>query len=301
MTDLALLVPGGSGQLGGELDRQARAAGADVRAPGHAELDVSHPGEVIAAVRDLAARAADAGRSPVVINAAAYTAVDAAEEDERRAFAVNGDGPRLLAAACTSSRVPLVHVSTDYVFSGEAQHPYQPDDPLSPRTAYGRSKAAGEVAVRSSGVSAWVVRTAWVYGPGGPNFVRTMARLEREQDTVSVVDDQHGSPTSAIDLAGGLLELAGQIAAGRAPATRVLHCTGGGETTWFEFARAVFAELEADPERVQPCSTADHPRPAPRPARAVLDNASWLDAGLAPLRPWREGLHAFVAEHRDEL
>lgn len=301
MTELALLVPGGSGQLGGELDRLAREAGADVRAPGHAELDITRAGEVIAAVRDLAARAREGGRTPVVVNAAAYTAVDAAEEDERRAFAVNVDGPRLLAAACSSSRVPLVHVSTDYVFSGESERPYEPSDPLSPRSAYGRTKAAGEVAVQASGASAWVVRTAWVYGPGGSNFVRTMAQLQREKDTVQVVDDQHGSPTSATDLAAGLLQLVGLIATGKAPAQRTLHCTGGGETTWCGFARAVFEELGADPERVTPCTTAEFPRPAPRPAHSVLSTASWLDAGLTPLPEWRTALTAYVAAHRDEL
>lgn len=298
---LELLIPGGTGQLGSELARLGREAGAVVRAPGHAELDVTQAGAVVSAVRALATAAREAGRSPVVINAAAYTAVDAAEADEPRAFSVNADGPRLLAAACASAQVPLVQVSTDYVFSGDAERPYEPDDPLQPRSAYGRTKAAGEVAVLASGASAWVVRTAWVYGSAGSNFVKTMTRLEQEKDTVSVVDDQHGSPTLATDLAAGLLELAAAIGAGKPPERRILHCTGGGEATWCEFARAIFTELGADPQRVQACTTEDFPRPAPRPARAVLSDASWRAAGFAPLRPWREALHAFLGTDRDEL
>lgn len=295
---LALLVAGGSGQLGGDIARQATESGAVVRAPGSADLDVTQAGQVVAAVRELAALALDGGHQPVVINASAYTAVDAAETDEQRAFAVNADGPRGLAAACATTNVPLVHVSTDYVFSGETDSPYEPDDALSPRSAYGRTKAAGEAAVLASGARAWVVRTAWLYGAGGKNFVNTMMRLERERDTVSVVNDQHGSPTWTADLAAGLLELAAAIADGRGPEQATLHCTGGGETTWYEFARAIFEELGADPERVRPCTTAEFPRPAARPAYGVLSNASWRAAGLTPLRDWREALTAFMAAQR---
>lgn len=301
MSKLALLIPGGTGQLGSELARLAKAAGAEVRAPGHADLDVTQAGQVLAAVRELAAQTVESGRQPVVINAAAYTAVDDAEADEWRAFGVNADGPRLLAAACSTAKVPLVQVSTDYVFSGESDRPYLPGDPLAPRSAYGRTKAAGEAAALASGASSWVVRTAWVYGAVGANFVKTMARLEREKDTVSVVDDQHGSPTLAGDLAAGLLELADAIASGQGPSEPILHCTGGGETTWYGFARAVFIALGADPERVRPCTTAEFPRPAPRPARAVLSTESWAAAGLTPLRDWEPALTEFVAEHRTEL
>jgi dTDP-4-dehydrorhamnose reductase len=296
-TPLSLLVPGGSGQLGREL--AALAGGdVDVRAPSSADLDVTEAGAVIEAVADLAARARQEGRAPVVLNAAAYTAVDAAEAEEERAFAVNADGPRVLAAACASRRVPLVHVSTDYVFPGDADRPYLPGDRLGPRSAYGRTKAAGEDAVLGSGASSWVVRTSWVYGATGANFVKTMARLESERETLSVVDDQHGTPTWAADLAGGLVELAGLIATGGGPADRVLHCTGGGETTWFGFARAIFTELGADPERVQPCTTEDFPRPAPRPAYSVLSNEAWTAAGLTPLRRWEEALKEYFLRSR---
>jgi dTDP-4-dehydrorhamnose reductase len=292
---LELLVPGGSGQLGRDLAALAN-DDVSVLAPGSAELDLTQTGDVLAAVTELVVRARKSGGQPVVINAAAYTAVDAAETDENRAFAVNADGPRVLAAVCSSRGVPLVHVSTDYVFPGDADRPYEPGDPVGPRSAYGRTKAAGEDAVLGSGADSWIVRTAWVYGKTGRNFVKTMVRLEGERDTVSVVDDQRGTPTWSADLAAGLLELAGRIAAGQGPQQRVLHCTGGGDTTWFSFARAIFAAVGADPERVKPCTSAEFPSPVPRPAYSVLSNASWRDAGLTPLRPWEDALGAYFAQ-----
>lgn len=291
---LALLIPGGTGQLGRELAARAP-EGADVRAPGSADLDITNAGAVVEAVKSLAG---SASLPPVVINAAAYTAVDAAEEDTNRAFAVNADGPRVLAAACSAHDVPLIHVSTDYVFPGDADRPYETDDELGPRSVYGVTKAAGEEAVLGSGARAWVVRTAWVYGAYGANFVKTMARLAASRDELSVVDDQRGSPTWTGDLAAGLLELAGFVAAGKEPAT-VLHATGGGDTTWCGFARAVFEELGLDPARVTPATTADYPRPAARPAYSVLSGEAWRSAGLTPLRPWREALTAAFAENGD--
>jgi dTDP-4-dehydrorhamnose reductase len=296
---LTVLVPGGSGQLGRDLFAHS-GEDVEVLAPGSAELDLTQTSDVLKAVKDLVVRAQAAGAQPIVINAAAYTAVDAAETDEARAFAVNADGPRVLAAACSSWRVPLVHVSTDYVFAGDRTGadavPYEPSDPIAPRSAYGRTKAAGEDAVLGSGAQAWVVRTAWVYGSTGSNFVKTMVRLEGERETLSVVDDQRGSPTASADLASGLIELARLIAAGKAPAQRVLHCTGGGDTTWFGFARAIFAAVGADPERVKPCTSADFPSKVARPAFSVLSDASWREAGLTPLRSWEDALNAYFAK-----
>jgi len=291
---LSVLVPGGSGQLGSALSALASDE-VRIAAPSSAELDVTSAGSVIAAVGALAEEAAEAGSRPLVVNAAAYTAVDAAETDEHRAFRVNADGARVLAAACSSRRVPMIHVSTDYVFPGDSSRPYEPEDPLGPRSAYGRTKAAGEDAVLGSGALVWVVRTAWVYGSGGANFVETMRRLESERETVSVVDDQRGSPTSAADLAAALLDLGEAIIDGRAPQRRVLHCTNAGETTWYGFARAIFEELGADPERVKPCSTAEFPRPAPRPPYSVLSNEAWRQSGLEDLRPWRDALHEYLS------
>lgn len=286
---LALLVPGGHGQLGRDLALQAP-SDAYVSAPGSADLDVRQAGAVIEAVSELATRARDEGRKPVVINAAAYTAVDMAEKDQDAAFAVNADAPRVLAAVCSSRGVPLVHVSTDYVFPGDASKPYAAGDPVAPRSIYGVTKLAGERAVLGSGARAWVVRTAWVYGEHGNNFVKTIARLAGERDELTVVDDQRGSPTWTGDLARGLLALAERIAAGDAPVHHILHATGGGETTWYGFARAIFEELNLDPERVKPCGTEDFPRPAPRPAYSVLSDAEWRSAGLPALAPWREAL-----------
>lgn len=298
VTGIGLLVPGGTGQLGQDLARLSSTVDCGlVRAPGSSALDLTDATVVGDAVASFAAAARDSRLTPVVINAAAYTAVDAAESDVDTATAVNADGPRLLADACRAHAVPLLHVSTDYVFDGTASRPYEPGDPLGPNGVYGRTKLAGERAVLASGADAWVIRTAWVYGAGGRNFVSTMARLESERDTVSVVDDQLGSPTWAADLAAGLLELAALVGAGAGPRQRVLHCAGGGQASWFDLAQAVFLELGADPTRVRPCTTEEFPRPAPRPAYSVLSQKSWLDAGLTPLRPWREALAAAFREH----
>lgn len=287
--DLDILVPGGTGQLGAEIAALASDS-VFVSAPGSARLDVTSTGGVIRAVAELADRARAEGRKPIVVNAAAYTAVDLAESNHARAVAVNADGPRVLAAACTSRGVPLIHVSTDYVFPGDGTEPYEVDSPTRPQSVYGITKLAGEGAVLASGAKAWVVRTSWVYGAHGNNFVKTIARLEGQRETLSVVDDQVGSPTWTGDLARGLVELAGKIVAGEPPAGRVLHCTGAGTATWCGFARAIFEELGADPARIQPCTTEEYPTPAKRPAYSVLSAKSWAAAGLTPMPPWRESL-----------
>ncbi|MEV0088996.1 dTDP-4-dehydrorhamnose reductase [Saccharopolyspora sp. NPDC050642] len=293
MSRLAVLVPGGHGQLGSELARiLAARSGALVHAPGSKELDITDAEEIADAVGSFAEAAKDAELEPVVINAAAYTGVDAAESDPDRAARINAEGAADLAKACRTSGLPLLHVSTDYVFPGDGTRPYEPADPTGPRSVYGRTKLEGEQAVLESGARAWVVRTAWVYGARGGNFVKTMIRLSGERDSLSVVDDQIGSPTWAADLAHGLLELAGQVAERRDPKQKVLHCTNSGQASWFEFARAIFAELGADENRVNPCTTADYPLPAPRPAYSVLSDAAWREAGLTPMRPWREALAA---------
>jgi dTDP-4-dehydrorhamnose reductase len=186
----------------------------------------------------------------------------------------------------------MIHVSTDYVFPGDAGRPYEVDDPTGPRSVYGATKLAGEHAVLAAHPDASVVRTAWVYGATGGNFVKTMAKLEAAHDTITVVDDQRGSPTWSADLARGLLELAVHGAPGG-----VLHATGAGETTWCGLARAVFTELGADPGRVLPTTTDAYPRPAPRPAYSVLSDRAWRSAGLTPLPDWREALATAFREH----
>ena len=285
------LVTGAGGQLGSDLLRVLAGTPHDVVAATRSELDVTDPAAVEKAVVD--------ARPDVVLNAAAYTGVDPAEADEATAAAVNAEGPANLARVCALHGGSLVHVSTDYVFAGDATTPYEVDTPPAPRSAYGRTKLAGERAARELlPERSWVVRTAWVYGGTGGNFVKTMVRLAAERDTVDVVDDQRGSPTWSRDLAAGLVDFATATEApggGAAPPPGTYHCTNAGSTTWCGLARAVFEELGADPERVRPTDTAAFPRPAPRPAYSVLSDASWRAAGLPPLRPWRDALHAAFA------
>ncbi|MCW2675810.1 MAG: rfbD [Modestobacter sp.] len=282
----AWLVTGASGQLGTDLRAVlAGRPGDTVTALGRAQLDLTDEHGVRSTVRQWLTAAEDRRDRPVLVNAAAYTAVDAAEADEDTAQLVNGAAPGWLAEE-VAGRGRLVHVSTDYVFDGTAARPYDVDDGPAPRTAYGRTKLAGERAVAAVDDDAVVVRTAWVYAAHGANFVRTMLRLEAERDTVSVVDDQTGSPTWSADLAAGLVQAA------LTPTRGLLHATNGGTTTWHGLARAVFALAGADPARVLPTTTEAFPRPAHRPAYSVLDPASWAAAGLTPLPAWEESLRA---------
>ena len=221
----------------------------------------------------------------VVVNVAAWTAVDAEETHEPEAFAVNAVGAANLARACSAAGARMVQVSTDYVFGGDAISPYAEDAPLVPQSAYGRTKGAGEWAVQSLCPQSWVVRTAWLYGAHGPNFVKTMGRLAAERDTVSVVDDQRGQPTWTVDLAAAILRL---VETGAPFGT--YHGTSAGETTWFGFAQAIFTELGLDPARVLPTTTAAFPLPAHRPAYSVLGHEAWRGAALDPLPSWRESL-----------
>jgi dTDP-4-dehydrorhamnose reductase len=287
---IAWLVTGARGQLGSDLLAVLAGRPEDsVTALGRAELDLTDEGRVRDAVRRWLAGAG--GARPVLLNAAAYTAVDAAETDEETALLVNGRAPGWLAEEL-AGRGRLVHVSTDYVFDGEATEPYPVDAPVAPRSAYGRTKAAGERAVAAAGGDATVVRTAWVYGAHGGNFVRTMAGRALDGAPVSVVDDQVGSPTWAADLATGLVALGARPG----PVPPVLHRTDAGAVSWYGLARAVYEEVGADPCLVSPTTTAAFPRPAPRPAWSVLDGSAWLAAGLPAPRPWRTALHLALRE-----
>lgn len=280
------LVTGAHGQLGRDL--LAALAGQDVTGLTRRDLDLTDEAAVDRTVRAWA----DRGRDNVVVNAAAYTAVDAAESDEELAGIVNGAAPGWISRAA-AGRARLLQVSTDYVFPGDADTPYPPGGPTGPRSVYGRTKLAGERAVLDGPTPAWVVRTAWVYSTHGGNFVDTMLRLERERETVDVVDDQRGTPTWAAQLAAGLVELAGSAA----PAG-TYHCTNQGETTWFGLARAVFAAAGADPARVHPTTSERFPRPAPRPAYSVLSTTEWEAAGLTPLPAWADGVGSAVTALR---
>jgi dTDP-4-dehydrorhamnose reductase len=271
------LVAGAAGMLGRDVVDLLCAEGTEVTASGRQELDVTDADAVVAAV---------AGHD-VVVNCAAWTAVDDAESREGAAFDVNAVGAAQLASACARHRAALVHVSTDYVFAGaDVRRPYAETDPMAPRTAYGRTKAAGEWAVRALLPDRHLIlRTAWLYGEHGPNFVRTMARLEAERDVLDVVDDQTGQPTWSADVAARIVA----AVRGRVPAG-TYHATSAGRTTWFGLARAVFGLLGADPERVRPTSSAAYARPAPRPAWSVLGHDGWRGTGLDPLPSWEDAL-----------
>lgn len=223
-----------------------------------------------------------------VINCAAYTNVDGAESHEAEAEAVNARGVQLLAARCKAIGALLVHYSTDYVFNGDGKTPYNVDEPLDPKNAYGRSKARGEELVRASGCEHLIVRTSWLYAPWGKNFVDTMARLGREQPSLRVVNDQRGRPTSAQYLAQRTLDLIGKKARG------TFHVTDGGECTWYEFASAIVAATGGK-ATVSPCTSAEYKQVAKRPAYSVLD-LSKTDALIGPSKPWQENLAEVLRE-----
>jgi len=273
------LVVGAGGMLGTDL--QTALAGREVTALTRSRLDVTDASAVAAAV---------AGHG-VVINASAYTKVDDAESHESDAFAVNAVGAGNLATAAAAAGAKLVQVSTDYVFDGAATTPYAESTPTAPVSAYGRSKAEGERLVLAAHPDgSYIVRTAWLYGENGGNFARTMLSLAASRPTVSVVDDQLGQPTWTLDLATQIVALLDSDAP-----VGVYHGTNSGSTSWFGFARAVFAESGLDPDRVLPTTSADFVRPAPRPAYSVLGHDAWTAADIAPMRPWREALAAAVA------
>ncbi|MFC8144576.1 dTDP-4-dehydrorhamnose reductase [Streptomyces paradoxus] len=285
------LITGAGGMLGRDVVRELTSRGETVVGLDRAALDITDPEAVDAAVRE--------HRPDLVVNCAAYTAVDDAETDEARALEINGDGPRLLARACAAHDARMIHVSTDYVFSGEARTtPYPEDHPTGPRTAYGRTKLAGERAVLDElpGASA-VLRTAWLYGVHGSNFVRTMIGLEARRDTLDVVDDQRGQPTWSADVAGRIADLGPLLGPG---AHGVFHATGAGEATWYDLAREVFSLIGADPDRVRPTSSAAFPRPAPRPAYSALAHGRWQEIGLPLPRDWRSALHEALPRIRKE-
>lgn len=278
------LVTGAAGMLGRDLTALLAARGAEVTALGHGELDITDATAV--------ATALDKHRPSVVVNCAAWTAVDDAESHEDEARRLNGDGPANLAAACAAAGATLVQPSTDYVFDGQASSPYAEDAPPGPRSAYGRTKLAGERAVLETlPDSGYVVRTAWLYGEHGNSFVRTMIRLARKGNPVDVVTDQAGQPTWTADLAAQILALASS----GAPAG-VYHGTSSGETTWFGLAQEVFDLQGAGRDLVRPTTSDAFKRPAPRPAYSVLGHDAWKTAGIPPIAHWRDGLHrAFLA------
>lgn len=273
MMNAPLLLVGDRGMLGRAfrelLDREARSfAGFDLP-----DFDAADP-----------ARVELAFEKPwsAVINCAAYTNVDAAETNEHMAMRANSAAPRVLADACKRAGIPLVHFSTDYVFAGNAESPYRIDAPMQPLGAYGRTKAAGEDGIQQSGADHLIVRTSWLYAPWANNFVRTMAKLTREKPALKVVNDQRGRPTSAEHLAKTALDLLDRGARG------TFHVTDGGECTWYELTVEI-ARLLGRTCAISPCTTAEFPRPAPRPAYSVLD-LSKTEALLGPMPDWHHNL-----------
>ncbi|OBG98194.1 dTDP-4-dehydrorhamnose reductase [Mycobacterium sp. E3251] len=280
-----IVIAGAGGQLGSYLRSLAASQGRDVLALTSSEWDITDPA---AAERIIE-------RGDVVINCAAYTDVDGAESDEAGAYAVNATGPENIARACARAGARFIHVSTDYVFNGDFggadPRPYEPSDQTAPAGVYGRSKHAGEEAVLAAMPEAVIVRTAWVYtGGDGKDFVAVMRRLAAGDGPVKVVDDQVGSPTYVGDLAEALLQIADDHVPGP-----ILHAANEGAVSRFEQTRAIFSECGADPERVHPVSTAEFPRPAPRPTYSALSGRESAAAGLRPLRPWRAALVAALA------
>lgn len=287
---MRMLVFGHDGQVAHAL-RTMSWQDVDVTALGRAGADITDPG----AVR----RAVEAARPDVAVNTAAYTAVDRAETEAEQAFAVNRDGAGHIAAACAAAGVPLIHYSTDYVFDGAKDGPWREDDPIAPLGVYGASKAAGEEAVRAAGPRHVILRTAWVFGAHGNNFVRTMLRLGAERERLGIVADQRGCPTAAADLATAAVTVARHVlATGEGWGT--YHCCGAPPTTWHGFAEAIFEERRRvtglAPPRLDAIATADYPTPARRPANSVLDTTRFTGRFGLPAPAWRDALAGVVRQ-----
>ncbi|MDE2240347.1 MAG: dTDP-4-dehydrorhamnose reductase [Rhodospirillales bacterium] len=288
-----ILVTGASGQLGDALSRRLAALGAAFTAVQRPDFDFEKP-ETIAACFE-------AAKPSLVINAAAYTAVDKAETDQEAAKAGNHTGPLALARLCEAADIPFIHVSTDYVFDGDKGAPYLESDPTNPTGVYGATKRDGEQAILATGAKAVILRTAWVYSAHGKNFARTMINAGRKMPVLRVVADQRGTPTAAGDLADAILAITDKISAtGWQPEYRgIFHATGGGETTWHGFASAIFEDAAKHgytaPE-VQPIATTDWPTPTRRPPDSRLDGHKLASIFGTSLPPWRETLPGVVAD-----
>lgn len=287
-----LLVLGANGQVGHELLRAETPAQLEIAGLTRSDLDVSD--------RDAFPRVLAERRPDIVVNAAAYTAVDKAESESERAIAVNRDAVGFLAEACREHNVPLLHISTDYVFDGTKDGPYREDDPVSPLGVYGRSKLEGEERLRATLDRHVILRTAWVFGAHGHNFVKTMLRLADTRDELSVVDDQRGCPTSAADIAAALLEVAAQASSGSAVPWGTYHFASAGPTTWHGFATEIFRQREAltgkRAPKVNAITTADYPTPAQRPANSVLACDKIREAFGIEQPNWRESVNSMMKE-----
>jgi dTDP-4-dehydrorhamnose reductase len=286
-----ILVTGASGQLGTELRRAALPAGYAIHALDRAALDLT---DTVAIAAKLAERPWAA-----VINGAAYTAVDKAESDQVTAWAVNTMAPAAFARACAVAGIPIVQVSTDYVFAGDKDGAWEVNDPIAPLGVYGASKLGGELAVRTSRARHAIVRTAWVVSAHGNNFVKSMLRVGATRDELGVVDDQHGSPTSAADLAAALLTITVRLIEDDAAPTGIFHFSNAGAVSWAGFAREIFAQSSARGGAVagvKPIATTDYPTPAQRPANSLLSHDAIRTAyGIEP-RAWQDALSEILDE-----
>jgi dTDP-4-dehydrorhamnose reductase len=283
---MRLLVTGAGGMVGAELVRSAQQAGWDCTPMSHRDLDITDRAAVSSAISE--------ARPEVVINAAAYTAVDKAEADEARATLVNKTGAQNIASAANAADASVIHISTDYVFDGEANEAYRPTDATRPINAYGRSKLAGELAIQDACARHLIVRTSWVYSHEGHNFVRTMLRLGGSGAALKVVDDQQGSPTAASDIAAALISAASAMRERSIAGT--YHFTNSGVTTWYDFAKAIFEMRGLTDQQVIAISTAQYPTPAPRPAWSVLDCSTFeKEFGVIP-RTWRSALRETLSK-----
>jgi dTDP-4-dehydrorhamnose reductase len=289
VNEAPILLFGAGGQLGRELTALAHERGVPLVGLARADGDITD--------RAAVARALKAHRPGLVVNAAAFTAVDRAESETVAAFSANAEGPAILAEATAEARIPLLHVSTDYVFDGSKPGPYVESDPVAPLGAYGASKSEGEVCIRALQPHHVILRTAWVYGVHGANFLKTMLRLAAERDVLRVVADQRGSPTATRDLAEAILAVRAALMAGAEP-WGTYHVAGQGETTWHGFASAIIAEQARFTGRspiVDAITTAEFPTPARRPANSVLDSARFAAIFGYRAKPWQERMREVVA------
>lgn len=289
---MRIVVTGREGQVARSLAERGASACHEIVLLGRPELDLADAPDTIV-------RAIEAARPDIIVSAAAYTAVDKAESERELAFAINQRGAGAVAEAAAGLDIPVVHLSTDYVFDGSKASAYVESDATGPTGVYGASKLAGEESVASAAANSAILRTAWVYSPFGANFVKTMLRLAGDRDEIGVVADQVGNPTSALDIAHGVLAVAGNLAGGNDPEQRgIFHMTAAGEASWADFAEAIFAESAkagGPSATVRRIATADYPTPARRPANSRLDSSLIERVHGVRFPEWRTSLQDVVS------
>lgn len=275
---MKILITGAYGMLGSDLRETLKDH--ELLVTGSKDLDITDENKVMNFILE---------KSPeIVINAAAYTAVDNCETDYTNAYSVNAIGPKNLAIACNKINIPLIHISTDYVFDGNKRTPLTEEDKLGPKTVYGKTKLEGEKMVQENTNKYFILRTAWLYGIHGKNFVQTMLNLSKKNTELKVVNDQIGSPTYSKDLSLAIKELLNSDKYG------IYHVTNKGEISWYDFSKKIF-ELSNINIKVNPVSTEEFPRPAPRPHYSVLNNQKWVNAGFTPMRNYEEALKDYLS------